>query len=63
MTNLQQKTREELMKKLLDNRYLIRRGKISLEEGRQLIREDHEIMKELDRRLAAAEKELLASRK
>ena len=63
MTNLQKMTRDELTKKLLDNRYLIRRGEISLEKGRELIKEDHEIMKELDRRLAAAEKELLASRK
>lgn len=63
MTNLQKMTRDELTKKLLDNRYLIRRGEISMEEGRKLIKEDHEIMKELDRRLAAAEKELLTSRK
>ena len=60
MKNLQKMTYKDLEKKLADNRAQLRTA--DLKTGRILVREDHEIMMEMDRRLAAAEKVLLAGR-
>ena len=60
MTNLQKMTYKELEKKLIANRCELRTA--DLETSRKLIREDHEIMIEMDKRLAKAEKKLLAGR-
>ena len=61
MKNLQKMTYKDLEKKLADNRAQLHTA--DLKTGRILVREDHEIMMEMDRRLAAAEKVLLAGRK
>ena len=61
MMNLQKLTYKDLEKKLLDNQKQLRTA--DLKTKRILIVEDHEIMVEMDRRLAAAEKKLLAGRK
>lgn len=60
MTNLQKMTYKELEKKLIANRCELRTA--DLATSRKLIREDHEIMIEMDKRLAKAEKKLLAGR-
>ena len=61
MMNLQKMTYKALEKKLLDNQMQL--STADLKTKRILIREDYEIMVEMDRRLAAAEKKLLAGRK
>ena len=61
MKDLQKKSYKDLEKQLIENRCELR--KADAETGRRLVRENHEIMIEMDKRLAKAEKKLLAGRK
>jgi len=61
MTNVKRMTYKALEQKLLENRHLLRTA--DRKTSRELINENHEIMVEMDRRLAIAERELLDSLK
>lgn len=53
--NVRKMTYKELQIRLVENQYKLRNGNVSEERKRILIEEDHDIMTEMDRRLAIAE--------